>query len=341
MAFSDYPIDVRADYPERSSRGWAVLTILLIKFLALIPHFFVLIFLGIAQFFVALVAQVVVAVNGEYPPGMFDFVVGVLRWGTRVAAFILSLNDRYPPFTLQRVDDYPVDVAVERPARSSRMYALFTVIVELIFFAGAITLAVFLIHRGVHRGRAYNFPSNAGTGLLLRQIAALPHYIVLFFLGIAVLVLWVVVQWVILFVARFPRGMFDIVAGFVRWQTRVYGYALGLSDRYPPFTLRAVDSRAVGQAHATTARAGAVHGAWAVGPAGAAVRGAGAFAASGAVVSGPHGPPHAPLLGRHAVDAARGRRGADRVRPARRSRRGPTGLSNSPPTRRALPHAPA
>jgi hypothetical protein len=238
MAPSDYPIDVRADYPERSSRGWAALTILLIKFLALIPHFFVLFFLGIAQFVVALIAQVAVAVTGEYPPGMFDFVAGVLRWGTRVAAFILSLDDRYPPFTLQPVDDYPVDLVVQRPAQSSRLYALFTVIVELIFIAGAITLAVLLIHRGVHTRRADNFPNNAGTGLFLRQIAALPHFIVLFFLGIAVLVLWVVVQWVILFGARFPRGMFDFVAGFVRWEARVNGYALGLSDRYPPFTFQ-------------------------------------------------------------------------------------------------------
>jgi Domain of unknown function (DUF4389)/Protein of unknown function (DUF2510) len=238
MALNDYPIDVRADYPERSSRGWAALTILLIKFLALIPHFFVLIFLGIAQFFVALIAQVAVVINGEYPPGMFDFVTGVLRWGTRVSAFILSLNDRYPPFTLQPVDDYPVDVVVERPAQSSRLYALFTVIVEVVFIAAIIALAVhFARHTGggASTGRSYNFSSNAGTGLFLRQIAALPHIIVLFFLGIAAFVLWVVAQWVILFSARFPRGMFDFVAGFVRWQTRVNGYALGLSDRYPPF----------------------------------------------------------------------------------------------------------
>ena len=92
---------------------------------------------------------------------------------------------------------------------------------------------------GMRSGGSYSFPSDAGTGLLLRQIAALPHLIVLFFLGIAVFVLWVVVQWVILFSARFPRGMFDFVAGYVRWQTRVNGYALGLSDRYPPFTLEA------------------------------------------------------------------------------------------------------
>lgn len=239
MTLNDYPIDVRAEYPERNSRGWAALTILLIKFLALIPHFFILIFLGIAQFFVALIAQVAVVINGEYPAGMFAFVSGVLRWGTRVSAFILSLNDRYPPFTLQPVDDYPVDVVVERPAQSSRLYALFTVIVEVVFIAAMIALAVHFARDtggNTSTGSGYNFSSNAGTGLLLRQIAALPHFIVLFFLGIAVFVLWVVVQWWILFTARFPRGMFDFVAGVVRWQTRVSGYALGLSDRYPPLS---------------------------------------------------------------------------------------------------------
>jgi len=242
MALNDYPIDIRAHYPERSSRGWATLTILLIKFIALIPHFFVLIFLGIAQFFVALVAQVAVVITGEYPAGMFAFVTGVLRWNTRVCAFMLSLSDRYPPFTLQPVDDYPVDVVAERPAQSNRLYALFTVIVEVVFIAAIIALTVYFARDtggGASTGRGYDFSSNAGAGLLLRQIAALPHFFMLFFLGIAVFVLWVVVQWVILFSARFPRGMFDFVAGVVRWQTRVSGYALGLSDQYPPFTLEA------------------------------------------------------------------------------------------------------
>jgi hypothetical protein len=169
-------------------------------------------------------------------------VSGVLRWGTRVSAFILSLSDRYPPFTLQPVADYPVDVVVERPPQSSRLYALFTVIVEVVFIAAIIALAVhFARQTGVDpsTGQNYNFSGNAGTGLLLRQIAALPHVIVLFVLGIAVFVLWLVVQWVILFSAGFPSGMFGFVAGFVRWQTRVNGYALGLTDRYPPFTLEA------------------------------------------------------------------------------------------------------
>jgi hypothetical protein len=240
MALNDYPIDVRADYPERSSRGWAVLTILLIKFLALIPHFFILVFLGIAQFVVALVAQAAVVITGEYPQGMFAFVAGVLRWTTRVTTFVFSLSDRYPPFSLQPVDDYPVDVVVERPAKPSRVYALLTLIVELAFVVGMIVLAVYVARNASgdsFAGSDYNYSSSVGTGLLLRQIVALPHLIVLFFLGIAAFVLWLIVQWVILFSARFPRGMFGFVAGFIRWQVRGSGYALGLTDRYPPFTL--------------------------------------------------------------------------------------------------------
>jgi hypothetical protein len=250
MAFDDYPVDVRADYPERSSRGWAALTILLIKFLALIPHFFVLAFLGIAQIVVAFVAQFVVAVKGEYPAGMHEFVTGVLRWGTRVTAFVFSLTDRYPPFALRAIDDYPVDVVVERPVRSSRVYAVFTILVEVLFVAGLVWLAVYLVDHadgvasvtqssggGTSSSFNYNLQSWGGSGLLLRQIAALPHLIVLIFVGLAAFVLWIVVQWVILFVARFPRGMYDLVAGYVRWYARVNAYSLGLIDRYPPFSI--------------------------------------------------------------------------------------------------------
>jgi hypothetical protein len=255
MAPSDYPIDLRADYPERSSRGWAALTIFLVKFLALIPHFFVLFFLSIAEAVVAFIAQVAVAIKGEYPPGMFAFVAGVLRWQTRVSAFIFSLDDRYPPFALQPDDSYPVDIVAERPTSSSRVYALFTVLVEILFVAAMVGLAVLLVRNadgiastvssGSDSGTSFqinprfnfNLPSFSSGGLLLRQIAAFPHLVVLAFLGIAAFVIWLVVQWVILFSAAYPRGLFDFVAGYLRWQTRVSGYALGLSDRYPPFTL--------------------------------------------------------------------------------------------------------
>ena len=69
MGLSDYPIDVRFDYPPRSSRGWAALTIVLVKFLTLLPHVFVLFFLDIAQMVVAFVAQLAVAVTRRVPAG--------------------------------------------------------------------------------------------------------------------------------------------------------------------------------------------------------------------------------------------------------------------------------
>jgi hypothetical protein len=248
MDVRDYPVDVRADYPQTSSRLWAVLTIFWIKWLALIPHFVVLVFLTIAQFVVALIAQFMVAFTGEYPAGMHEFVTGVLRWQTRVNAFFLSIDDRYPPFTLRPVADHPVDVIAGRPAQPSRAYAVFTILVEVLAVAGGIALAVWLIGRAdtmttaSTSGSGYdyrlNFPSFGGAGLLLRQLAAIPHYVVLFFVGIAAVVLWIVVQWVILFVARFPYGMWEIVAGYVRWGARVNAYALGLTDRYPPFSMR-------------------------------------------------------------------------------------------------------
>jgi hypothetical protein len=247
MAPIEYPVDVRADYPERSSRLWAVLTIIWIKFFAIIPHAIILIFLGIAQWVVAFIAQFVVAFKGEYPPGMHEFVTGVLRWQTRVGAFVLSVNDRYPPFSLRAIDDYPLDVVAERPEEPSRTYAIFTIIVQILAIAGGIWLAVWLVGHADNfvssssQNGTYNFnanaPSFAGSGLLLRQLAAIPHYIVLAFVGIAAIVLWIVAQWVILFVAHFPRGMWDIEAGYVRWYTRVNAYALGLVDRYPPFSM--------------------------------------------------------------------------------------------------------
>jgi Domain of unknown function (DUF4389) len=73
---------------------------------------------------------------------------------------------------------------------------------------------------------------------LVKWFLAIPHYIVLFFLNIAVLVVVILVWFAILFTGRYPRGMFDFVEGVIRWENRVVGYALILvTDAYPPFSL--------------------------------------------------------------------------------------------------------
>jgi hypothetical protein len=74
---------------------------------------------------------------------------------------------------------------------------------------------------------------------LVKWLLAIPHYIVLFFLGIAAIVAVIIAWFAILFTGRYPRGLFDFVVGVIRWSNRVTGYALILvTDAYPPFSLR-------------------------------------------------------------------------------------------------------
>ncbi len=73
---------------------------------------------------------------------------------------------------------------------------------------------------------------------LVKWFLAIPHYIVLFFLGIAALFAVIFAWFAILFTARYPRGLFEFVEGVFRWGIRVEAYAfLLVTDRYPPFSL--------------------------------------------------------------------------------------------------------
>ncbi len=73
---------------------------------------------------------------------------------------------------------------------------------------------------------------------LVKWFLAIPHYIVLFFLGIGVFVAWIIAWFAILFTGRYPRGLFDYIVGVSRWALRVEAYVLLLTtDKYPPFSL--------------------------------------------------------------------------------------------------------
>ena len=73
----------------------------LVKWLLAIPHYIVLLFLDIAAVVVVVIAWFAILFTGRYPEGMFDFVVGVMRWSLRVTAYaFLLVTDRYPPFSL-------------------------------------------------------------------------------------------------------------------------------------------------------------------------------------------------------------------------------------------------
>jgi hypothetical protein len=88
----EYP-NVEADL----SRGMP-----LVKWLLAIPHYIVLVFLGIGAFFAVIFAWFAILFTGRYPRGIFDYVVGVQRWALRVEAYAFVLvTDKYPPFSLE------------------------------------------------------------------------------------------------------------------------------------------------------------------------------------------------------------------------------------------------
>jgi hypothetical protein len=74
----------------------------LVKWLLAIPHFIVLFVLSLIAVVVAVIAWFAILFTGRYPRALFDYVVGVFRWGLRVEAYALLLvTDRYPPFSLK------------------------------------------------------------------------------------------------------------------------------------------------------------------------------------------------------------------------------------------------
>ena len=75
---------------------------------------------------------------------------------------------------------------------------------------------------------------------LVKWIMAFPHWVALIFLLWGVLFVWIFAWFAILFTGTYPRGAFEFVEGFLRWQSRTVSYALMLvTDQYPPFRLGA------------------------------------------------------------------------------------------------------
>ena len=92
-------VHLELDYPdvERDLNRWLPL----FKWFLVIPHIIVLAFLIFAALLVVIVAWFAILVTGRYPRELFDFVVGVFRWGLRVVAYgFFFVTDEYPPFSL-------------------------------------------------------------------------------------------------------------------------------------------------------------------------------------------------------------------------------------------------
>jgi len=92
-------VHLEIDYPdvEKDLNQWMPL----VKWFLAIPHYIVLAFLVAGVAIVVLIAWFAILFTGQYPRSLFDYVVGVGRWGLRVSAYaFLLVTDRYPPFSL-------------------------------------------------------------------------------------------------------------------------------------------------------------------------------------------------------------------------------------------------
>jgi hypothetical protein len=91
------------DYPYPDAERELGRGMPLVKWFLAIPHYIVLFFLFIGQFFAVVFAWFAILFTGRYPRGLFDFVEGVFRWSIRVEAYaFLLVTDKYPPFRLQQ-----------------------------------------------------------------------------------------------------------------------------------------------------------------------------------------------------------------------------------------------
>jgi hypothetical protein len=207
-----HPLVVRGDLGTPPGR-W----LWLVKWVLAIPHYIVLFFLWIAFLVVTVIAFFAILFTGRYPRSLFDFAVGVLRWNWRVSFYSCGVlgTDRYPPFTLGDVPDYPAGLQLSYPETLSR--GLVLVKWWLLAIPHYLVLAAF-------SGGAY-------FAVRSTQYDDRPDAI-----GV-IGALLLIVGFGLLFTGRYLPGVFDFVMGIQRWVLRVGCYTALLTDVYPPFRL--------------------------------------------------------------------------------------------------------
>jgi uncharacterized protein DUF4389 len=215
MSVSTYPVRVDAHLDPGLNR-W----LWLLKWLLVIPHYVILAFLWLGFVVSSVVAMFAILFTGRYPRRIFDYNVGVMRWSWRVTYYAYGAlgTDRYPPFTLAEVPDYPAHLHVDYPEHLSRGLVLvkwwllaIPHYLVIAFFAGG---GVYLANEATANDQnAWTW----GSGL------------------IGLLVLFAAVALAI--TGRYPQPIYDLVLGMNRWMLRVAAYAALMTDQYPPFRL--------------------------------------------------------------------------------------------------------
>lgn len=184
-------------HQERYSRGELLLRSIFGYFYIVLPHTFVLLFVGLAAAVLQFLAFWVILFTGRYPESWFEFQVKYMRWNLRLNARMFNMADGYPRFGLNAEDEH-VKFEVPYPEKISR-----SLVVLRLFFGWLYVL--------------------------------IPHGFILFFLALVSWVVMFIAWWAILITAKYPKSLFDYMMNYIRWSQRVSLYLGYMTDTYPPF----------------------------------------------------------------------------------------------------------
>lgn len=186
-------------HAEQLSRGELLLRTFFGAIYIMLPHLFLLAFVGLWGAILSFIAFWAILFTGRYPQSFFEFRVGLIRWQTRLNARLYNLADGYPAFGVNGTDD-ATKVEIPYPETISRSMTLVRLFFGIIY-------------------------------------VIIPHGFVLFFLAIGVWFCYAIGWWAVLFTGRFPLSFHNFITGQMRWSTRVRVYMANMTDTYPPFTL--------------------------------------------------------------------------------------------------------
>ncbi|MCU4183399.1 DUF4389 domain-containing protein [Acidiferrimicrobium sp. IK] len=205
-----YP--VRLDgHVDPAARRWLWVA----KLVLVIPHVVVLWALWIVVTVLTVVAGVSILFTGRYPPKIFEFNVGVMRWTWRVLFYTTGAfgTDRYPPFSLDPDPAFPADLEIDYPEHLSR--GLVLVKWWLLALPHLIIVGVLAGGWGFGWPGSWRLAGGGGLIALLAVIAAVTRAVR----------------------GEYPAPLFDLLMGLNRWCFRVLAYVALMRDEYPPFRL--------------------------------------------------------------------------------------------------------
>ncbi len=195
---SEYPVKVAVPRDSGQNRLWGIPFVgVWVRGILLIPVVFVLFFLVLIVSILFLVSWIPILFTGRQAAFIYQLVGGTIRLSIRAALYALLITGRYPWFSV----DHPVTLTYDEYEEQNRLWGIPIV------------------------------------GIAVRVIILIPHFFILWVLGIIVaLLIWI--TWIpVLFGGRQNDGIVEFVGGVYRWTTRVSSYALLLTGTYPPFRL--------------------------------------------------------------------------------------------------------